>query len=221
MDHDIDTRQRILAAATDVFVEKGLSGARMQEIADRARTNKAMLHYYFKSKENLYETVVSTVVNTITERLHNVLKSDDLPATERFRQFVSTYLDSLAEHSYMPRLIMLDILSGGTCVIDAFKNAHGSLGFMGGKPVLDMIEQGIRDGEFNQVDPRQTMVSLIGMVVFYFAAQPMLTPLLGLQDEDRSRFLTERKQNIMDILTHGVFVSRHPHETDPVQRERV
>ena len=71
------TEQLILQAAQAVFLEKGLAGARMQEIADRAGINKALLHYYFRSKEKLSETVVHQTMGLLIPRLWLVLEAEE------------------------------------------------------------------------------------------------------------------------------------------------
>jgi len=204
----VDTRERILKAATEVFVEKGLAGARMQEIADCAQVNKAMLHYYFTSKEHLYETTVVTAMSGVMTRVQKVLAMKGVPAEAHLRKVIETYLDSLAEHPYIPRLVMQDLMTGGTRITDYFEKAGEQAGFLGGKPAVEMLRKFIASGDLRQVDPKQTIISLVSMVVLYFAAQPIFSRLLELDDRDRERFLAERKRNVRDIFLHGVLAQK-------------
>ena len=91
MQHISQTEKKIIAAATDIFLKKGKDGARMQEIADHAGINKALLHYYFRSKDRLFEEVFKNEIKTIVTSI-----IDAISETENFydflTQFVHTYL---------------------------------------------------------------------------------------------------------------------------------
>lgn len=207
-----DTRDRILRAATEVFVEKGLAGARMQEIADRAEINKAMLHYYFTSKEHLYETVLVTMLSGLMTRIRVALETGDASAEERLRRFIEAYFDVVKEHQDIPKLIMQDLLTAGGEVVSYFRKAAEQTGILGGFPAVRLIQEGIESGSLRRVDPKQTIVSLISLVVFYFVARPIQNALLQLDDDDRDRFLEERKHHVVDLFLHGVLALPTQHE---------
>ncbi|MBK6929731.1 MAG: TetR/AcrR family transcriptional regulator [Saprospirales bacterium] len=97
------TEQRIFDAAHDVFVQKGLDGAKMQEIADRAGINKALLHYYYRSKEKLYETVARAVINRAFPVIRKMLESDD-PLELKISRFIDFYIDLVSGNPFLPLL---------------------------------------------------------------------------------------------------------------------
>jgi len=202
-----DTRERILKAATEVFVEKGLAGARMQEIADHAGVNKAMLHYYFRSKEHLYESVITTTIANVMTEVRGVLQDEGLSFEERIARFIGAYFDALKDHTYMPRLVMQDLMVGGQRVVQYFRKAAEQAGFLGGVPVLGILEEGIECKELRKIDPKQAIVSLVSMVAFYFLGRPIFSGVLGLSDEDQKRFFEERKRHVTDLFLHGVMAS--------------
>lgn len=94
---DTSTRDQVLAVASEVFYQKGLNGARMQEIADRAGLNKTMLHYYFKTKEQLFDTVFQRALGLFLGGLAPVL-TGELPLRQKMAQYVSYTIDALAEN---------------------------------------------------------------------------------------------------------------------------
>ena len=99
------TEELILAAAQAVFLEKGLAGARMQEIADRAGINKALLHYYFRSKEKLSVLIINRAVGELLPRLMTILETDyDL--FEKIRQLAREYVTFLSHNSFLPLFIV-------------------------------------------------------------------------------------------------------------------
>lgn len=219
MNRDSDARQRILDAATEVFVDKGLSGARMQEIADRVQINKAMLHYYFTSKEKLYETVVSTAVQGIMERIQGVLKGKDVPTEKRFLLLVDTYLDSLSKSPHLPRLVVMDLLAGGETVMKAFQQAQDKTGFVGARPAIALLQAGIHEGVIHELDPKHTLISTIGMVAFSFLAEPLLSSVLQIEDRKAGQFFADRRRNVMEILQHGVLKEQVSTRVSTIPRE--
>lgn len=219
MKSESDARQRILDAAREVFVEKGLSGARMQEIAERAQISKAMLHYYFTNKETLYETVVSTVVQGVMQRASGVLKEEGVPTEERLIRLVDTYLESLSKNPDMPRLVMMDLLSGGEIVMKAFSQAQEKAGLVGMRPVINLLNRGMLEGVIHEADPRHTMISIIGMIAFSFLTEPLLSELLQIDPRRHGQFFNERRLNIMHILIHGVVKERDSARVSTIPRE--
>jgi TetR/AcrR family transcriptional regulator len=210
-DSRLDARDRILQAAKDVFVAKGIAGARMQEIADRASVNKAMIHYYFTSKNALYETVILTAMQGFLESVRPVLVDGDRTTEERIRQFVAGYFDFLRRHPDIPRLLMQVMLTPGSDLPSMIAKAQGNADFMGGQPIVDMIEGGSSTGEIRPVDPTQTAVSIISMSVFSFIAGPVLRAVFFPHDGAEDKFMEEREASVVDLLLNGL-LPRGPEE---------
>jgi AcrR family transcriptional regulator len=94
-----NTEEKIIDAATYVFVKKGMDGARMQEIADRAGINKALLHYYFRSKEKLFDAVFTRIISIAFPRIGQILTSD-LPILEKVEKVIDIYLELLMRYHF-------------------------------------------------------------------------------------------------------------------------
>ena len=101
----VDKEEIILRAAMDVFVEKGQYGAKMQEIADKAGINKALLHYYYRSKEKLYIHIFKFIFKKISSEILELLRSE-LPFKDFLRTFISKYIDLLNKNHRFPVFIM-------------------------------------------------------------------------------------------------------------------
>ncbi len=114
---DEDTQEQILEAAKHIFQSKGMDGARMQEIADKAWINKAMLHYYYyyyyyyyyRSKQFLFEAVFKNAFSLLAPQLNAIL-NDDSSIEEKVRNFTADYITFIVKHSYLPNLTPYDIL---------------------------------------------------------------------------------------------------------------
>ncbi len=105
---DASAEQRILSAAKKIFVAKGMTGARMQDIADAAGINKALLHYYFRSKEKLFETIFKEAVQGFLPRVNQIFESDKT-IFEKIEMFCKEYIDQIRKTPYLPIFILNEI----------------------------------------------------------------------------------------------------------------
>lgn len=202
-----DTRQRILQAAMEVFCDKGRDGARMHEIADRAGVNQALLHYYFSTKEGLYEEMLYTVFSKIMSDLIPVLLGDDdRDPRLKIEGFVDTYIDFIAGQPLLPPIMMRELAGGAGTILKvvsrifAEKQVHIPEGF------VEVVETGIKDGKLREVDPVQAVVSVIGMSLFYFVGRPLISLIWNLDHSKEDEFIEARKEHIKDLLRHGLFL---------------
>lgn len=198
------TSEKILAKAQEVFVEKGFAGARMQEIADRAGVNKAMLHYYFRNKGNLYAEVIITSLGKLLAEIRPAFDDSDFTDEERLRSFVTGYVDFLSANPDVLRLLVQDMLSENSKLPHLFETAFKRVGVSGVFPMVAVLENGIERGTFRPLSIQHTLISIIGMSLFYFIGKPIVDRVLEVDDLDTAAFLEARKENIVEILLHGI-----------------
>jgi len=202
----ISTRDKILFTAQQVFIEKGKDGARMQEIADRAGVNKAMLFYYFNNKELLYLEVLRSIVRRLFQKVNEVVISEHEPR-KKLEQLVEAYINFLIENEGLPRIMLREIASGGETIGKIFNETLSQ----GENPISvkihSMIENSIQKGQFRKVDPVQTIISIVGMCVIYFIANPLLRHIFSFKDINQKKFIEKRKKHIVDLLEHGLIQS--------------
>ena len=105
---EINTEELIFESAIKIFHSKGLAGARMQEIADEAGINKAMLHYYFRSKQSLFEAVFKKAFMQLAPQIHQVLNSDDT-LFEKIQNFADKYISFVMENRFLPTFIIQEL----------------------------------------------------------------------------------------------------------------
>ncbi len=203
MVNSLDKEQLILQTAMDVFIEKGRHGAKMQEIADRAGINKALLHYYYRSKEKLYGKIFEFLIwHNINELL--ALLDSDLSFPEYLRTFISEYTDLLNKNPKIPLFILKELSEGGAVVKRVLKNLVENGKFDTGK-ALRVIERGMERGEIVRMDPLQVIATIVGSCLFYFISEPIFKTLFI--DEatfDRERFIEDRKEAIYRLLSYGL-----------------
>ncbi len=200
-----DPRDLILEAARDVFSSKGKEGARMQEIADQAGVNKAMLHYYFRSKDNLFSEMFFAVFTDFVEGLINSM-GDQKDIQGVIQMLVNHYIDFISAHPEMPPLMLRELASGGGELLNVMPKIFSTGDLNLASTLFEFIQEGISSGKMRPVDPLQTIISILSMAIFFFGLRPVLRRVWGGVVDDE-RFVEERKQAILDLLHHGIFIS--------------
>lgn len=198
------TEAKILEAATNVFVTKGMEGARMQEIADEAGINKALLHYYFRSKERLFEAIFSNVINMAFPQLTQILKSE-LPFVAKMEQVIDAYIALLRKHPFIPVFVLKELNRDPSGL---FKLAikYG----LNPSVIINQLQDAMDRGEIIRMDPRHLAMNIISMCVFPFAARPILNFLLFKNDPQAlDAFYAERADIIKQFVINAIVI---PHE---------
>jgi AcrR family transcriptional regulator len=196
-----ETETLILDAARHEFQHHGYSGARMQQIADRAGINKAMLHYYFRSKDQLFQKVFQEAAQRLIPRVLEVLNGD-LPLEEKITTLVHRYLDMLGENRFLPGFVVHEINQNPERFKKFMKEQVEPP-----KKFLMQLKQAQMDGRIDEGDPRQFMVNLIGLCVFPFIAQAMIQTMLQMDSDDFDAFLTERRKTLPQFVMQGMGLS--------------
>lgn len=197
-----DTERQIFEAALEVFSRKGKDGARMQEIADAAGINRALLHYYFRSKQHLYETCFGHCFERFMQTFGPVLSETDTFA-ETLWGFIDGYIEYVRGHGQVMRLMLNENLSGGTLLGEHLEAASET----GGAPeriMEDRIRSAISRGEIRDVDPKQTLLTIVSACLFFFVMRPTVAYLNPLAQEDFDAFVEARKEHVFEILFHGL-----------------
>ncbi len=204
---DRDTEQRILDAAHAVFVRRGTAGARMQEIAEEAGVNKALLHYYFRNKARLGEAIFRRVASALFGRLGAILGG---PATldEKVRQVVALYLDQLSATPYAPGYVISEINQHPERAKQLLE-AIGQLRAQAiGEHFIGTLERQLKDaaraGRIRPISIDQFLANLASLCVFPFVARPMLCAVLQLDDRGFERFVRERKATLPDFILNAL-----------------
>ena len=204
---DPSKEELILNAAGDVFIEKGLSGARMQEIADRAGINKTLLHYYFRTKKNIYARILGKVFAAFFSQIEEAFGDGSSFATV-LRQFIDRLLDLLAANPRVPLFLMQELAQGGTIARDILVKTLAHQRMTLPKRLVALIQQEQQAGHLGPVDPIQFMITVLGSCIYFFAAEPIVREVLASVQPgkpfDRKAFLAQRRQSIFDVLYYGL-----------------
>ena len=193
-----DSRTALLAAAERIFAARGLAGARTEEIAAAAGVNKALLHYYFDTKEKLHRAVLANLFEQFLASVREPLAGTASPRTALLR-YVDRHFTFLAEHPNYPRLLQREMMSGEPHLRPLVQRYLQPL-YRG---LTRLLRAGIRRGQFRSVDVDNMVVSLIAVTVFYFAASPVVSLILEWDVTDQRR-VAARKRAVVDFVRHGL-----------------
>lgn len=196
-----NTEEKILNAAQNVFIQKGMDGARMQEIADEAGINKALLHYYFRTKQKLFEAIFKKVFSNILPNLMDMVHSD-LPIEEKLGIFIENYIDLLMKNPYLPNFILKEIHRDPGFLASILKR-NG----MKPKEVFALFEKEMEAGKIRIMDPRDLLVNILGLSIFPIAAQPLLNIVFFENDKKAyHEFLLKRKESVKAFILNSILV---------------
>jgi len=195
---DLDTRSRILDAAEKAFAELGLAGARVASIAEAADANKAMLYYYFDSKEALYFAVLERVIEQIAGVASSVGLDPRRPTDEAVRTFIAGYQGVLAAHPDFVRLVLRGLLDHPKAIVDFVKPRMETFLPL----VIGRIAAAQQDGRVNPaITPILTPPTLIAPILFFQFASSIFADVTGLPvDGLRERF----RDNALEIYLNGL-----------------
>src|ERR1700742_390027 len=175
VDNANTTETQIFDAALRVFHKKGLAGARMQEIADEAGINKSMLHYYFRSKEQLFSQIFLQSFKRFTGSVLSIL-NDTNTWEEKIPMVIEHYGSVMQNNPDLAMFVINELRQNPASLIDIFhKNAFLETVFI--KQLLEAMQK----GEIRQVHPAQIWISVISSIIFPYIAEPMINITLGLQ----------------------------------------
>jgi TetR/AcrR family transcriptional regulator len=196
---ELNTEQQILEGAKKVFIIKGFDGARMQEIADEAGINKALLHYYYRSKDKLFEAVFRESLGTFIPKLGELFNSD-LDLCNKISSFVNIYVDMLLANPYLPMFILHEINRDPHRIIYIMKQS-------GLKPdiFIKQIQNDIKKKKIKTITPLQLLVNMLSLCIFPFAGRPIIQSMLfNNNKKEYDKFLLEREKEITKFILNSI-----------------
>ena len=197
---DQTTEEKILAAAKKVFVRSGMAGARMQDIADEAGINKAMLHYYFRNKEKLFEVIFREAAARLFPKLNLIFESD-LSLFEKIEKFTAQYIDVILENPYLPLFVLNEIHRDPEAFLTHIWQREN---MPRPEKFLDQIEREIKKGNIKRISPLQLLLNLISLCIFPFMARPMFQIHLGVDDLQFRNLMQQRKTEVPRFIIDAI-----------------
>ena len=192
-EENISTEEKILEAAEKVFLQDGYSGSRMQDIADLAGINKALLHYYFRSKDKLFEHIFEKKAGMMFPVMEELFDKN-LDFVEIVGFFVEKYIDLLTKNPFLPLFVITTV------------NKPNSQDFIKKLPIglqKKMVEAFMKDasvGKIKPLNPLHFIISVISMCAFPFMAKPVIMQIANASEEDFKAIMQSRVAEIQGYV---------------------
>ncbi len=196
------TEEKILEAAKNVFVAKGMDGARMQEIADEAGINKALLHYYFRSKEKLFEAIFANVIEFAFPKLSLIL-NEETDFRSKFDHFIDAYLELLIKHPFIPGFLLKELNRDPSGLFSLIAKHAISI-----DPLIKHLEDAMDKGEIIRMNPLHLIVNVVSMCVFPFGVRPILKHVIFNEDKQAmDAFYHERAEVVKQFVINAIAIN--------------
>jgi TetR/AcrR family transcriptional regulator len=189
----------ILNAAKEIFQKKGMAASRMQEIADEAGINKAMLHYYYRSKELLFEAVFKSAFSMLAPQLNEIMNADTT-IFEKIRNFSSNYISFVLKHPYLPNFIIQELNRNPEFV----KNLIAEKNFPNISKFKLQVNEKVAEGVIRPITAEQLFINIMSLNIFPFIGAPLLKGFLNFDDETYKKLMEKRKTEVSDFIINAI-----------------
>jgi len=186
---DTNTEAKIKAAARNVFHQKGYAGTRTRDIAKEANMNLALLNYYFKSKENLFELIMFETLTMFFQTMGIVFNDETTTLEKKIQLVAENYIDLITEEPEIPLFIMSELRSHGAAILEKLPAAKMILQ----SAFIKQYKEAAKNGKLAEPNPLHFLMNLMGLVVFPFISSPMIKKIGKLNDRGFDKLMQERK----------------------------
>jgi len=201
---DKSTEEKIFDAAQAIFVEKGLDGARMQEIADKAEINKSLLHYYYRSKEKLFTEVFKMVINKFLPNTVEIFQSEN-SIFEKIEIFTSEYISLLQKNPFIPIFVLNELNKKPQNLTETFSHLFQNLKQNQINKFMQQIENEVNQGIIKPIEPLGLIINIMSLCVFPFIAKPIfLTLFFNDNKSDYQNFIENRKNTVAEFIINSI-----------------
>ena len=199
-EHDTVTEIKIFEAASEVFIERGMDGARMQDIADRAGINKSLLHYYYRSKEKLFNAVFEETANKMLSRFAPIF-DETLNLEEKIRFFFREHISFLNGNPGLPAFLLNEMNRNP----ERIKKLIGGLDINGVWTTFELQHKNELE-KYNitrELFP-QLMTSIAALSVFPFAAKELISAILDRMGQNFEDYIEKRREYAADFVIGAI-----------------
>jgi TetR/AcrR family transcriptional regulator len=201
-DSDGTMEQAILQAAEKLFLEKGFALTSTTEIAKAVGCNQALIHYYFRTKDNLFETVFEKKVAIFFADFQSIIETSN-SFEENLRRIIEAHFDMVRANPQLPFLIVNELVTNPSR-IDLIKARVGKI--IGG--IYERLEAGLKveiaEGRIRPIGAVELIISVVSLNVAFFLAAPALRKVRGLTDEEFEAAADARRREIVELILRGL-----------------
>ena len=198
-----NTEQKIIEAAQEEFMLKGFAGARTTAIAEKAGVTHAMFHYYFRTKEKIFEKIISQKLELLTSLIKDSVLSGNYPLEDKLRHIIDRHIDFIAENPELPGFLVREIFSNRER-LELVRSKIESFAPILVANLQTELDRGYNEGKYRKIDARMLLIDIISLNVFAFMAAPLFNVLISGFMDDKDTYSELRKKENFDTIMRKI-----------------
>ena len=198
-----NTEQKIIEAAQEEFMRKGFAGARTTAIAEKAGVTHAMFHYYFRTKEKIFEKIISQKLELLTSLIKDSIISGNNSLEDKLRHIIDCHIDFIAENPELPGFLVREIFSNSERLNLVRSKIESFAPILVANIQFD-LDRGYNEGKYRKIDARMLLIDIISLNVFAFMAAPLINVVFSGIMDDKENFCELRKKENFDTIMRKI-----------------
>lgn len=195
---EINTEKRILEAARRVFTAKGYAASRMEDIAKEAGINRALLHYYYRNKDRMFEIIFEEGFKSAFVGLNTILVSKQ-PLKEKISAIVEMYFTTIGNHPELPLFVISELATNPERLTQLVTRTE-----IATQEVIrifnNQVKGEVKKGTIKNIDGIQLLINILALTIYPFIARPIIKTLMQLDDAAFQKLMLKRKTEVADFI---------------------
>jgi AcrR family transcriptional regulator len=202
---DISTEKRILEAAHKVFVKKGYAAARMEDISKEAGINRALLHYYFRSKDKMFDIIFNEHFGEVLGGLTEMIKTE-MPFEQRLKRIIEVYQNKFTSHPDLPLFVIHELAQNPDRLVQLIAKLPGGEGAKSkfATAFRAIVQKEIEEGRIRPIDGMQLLMNILALIIYPFIAKPIFQFVMNINEGDYKTMLSKRKEENYKFIMNAI-----------------
>ena len=198
-----NTEQKIIEAAEQEFLLKGFDGARTTSIAAKAGVTHAMFHYYFRTKEKIFEKIISQKLELLTGLIMDSISLENLSLEEKLQRIIDSHIDFVSENPELPGFLVREIFNNPKR-FEILKAKFETLAPLIIQNLQKELDKGTEEGKYRKTDARMLLIDIISLNIFPYMAAPLINSILTGFMTDKENFKELRKKENFETIMRKI-----------------
>jgi AcrR family transcriptional regulator len=205
IEKEASTEEKIKAAAKKLFTNKGFAATRTRDIAEEAGINLALLNYYFRSKEKLYDIIMLENFRQFIQGISVNVYDEKTSIDQKLETIVIAYIDFLTTNPNLPLFVLNEIKGNSSKIAAQIREEVSPMR----SHLLKQLDEAAKAGKITPIDPFHFLANLVGLTIFPFVAKPILQRVTSTNDTQFQTFMQERKK-LVPIWLKAILLAPAP-----------
>ncbi len=197
------TEELILDAAMKVFTRKGFAAARTEEIAKEAGINRALLHYYYRDKQTIFNLIFESRFKEFFKGLFVIFESDNISLFEKIRRMVDHEISTLTKHPDLARFIITEIAQDPELLI-AFGKKLGVNPKLFIEAFQQQVSKEVSEGVIKPIEGKQLLINIMSLCIYPFVARPIIQKMMAMEEAQFYQMAEHRKKEVSEFIINAI-----------------